>query len=596
MSDLSEEKKRILADPARVIIVNACPGSGKTKLFVEKAIQEIEMISESRQPKGIAALSFTNAATDEILNRLTVQGYSGGYPNYVGTLDSFFQRFIVQPFASVMGIICTDGINLVPADNVEAFQGCPIKQLSSRFEKWNQPGINQYNLVMQNGKNIYRTKYNYKNEDFSSNDFDIVFNFKKWWWKKAGNVTHNDVRVIAMELFKKNGTPILDTLSHRFKSILIDECQDADGIISESLAIMVKCLAFKCFLVGDPDQSIFEFGGSNTNWLKQLADDLRVKPQTLSSNYRCPQPICNVSLPLSSSGHKMNSEANAIGRLILIEHSIVDDFSSLANWQKANLPDTQCAFLCHRNAILRKAMTGRPTCCAFSNALSGLHSASYAFNVGNYSEASIIIRKLLREILTDTFDEADRYLYKAKSEKEFLECLNICYTEWKSLSLKISHVSLPLANETWEMWRLRMQNFLSIEVSIIASKINISWGHKCQKRAARGMDICSEREFISNNKCKWLNETQFLTVHKAKGLEFDSVIYFHTKPGKDDICPSLIWFSGNSEFDERKRVGYVAFTRAKKNLIVCLHKDSVAAIKAHNANFLAMFDTLHVLK
>ena len=78
--------------------VSACPGSGKTTVLLAK----LKLLADKMpfdDGAGICVLSHTNVAVDEIRNRLA--GDSDkllGYPNYVGTIQSFFDKFVTMPY------------------------------------------------------------------------------------------------------------------------------------------------------------------------------------------------------------------------------------------------------------------------------------------------------------------------------------------------------------------------------------------------------------------------------------------------------------------------------------------------------------------
>lgn len=78
--------------------VAACPGSGKTTILLAK----LKLLAD-RMPlengAGICVLSHTNVAVNEIKKRLS--GYADkllGYPNYIGTIQSFFDKFVTMPY------------------------------------------------------------------------------------------------------------------------------------------------------------------------------------------------------------------------------------------------------------------------------------------------------------------------------------------------------------------------------------------------------------------------------------------------------------------------------------------------------------------
>ena len=92
-------------DDARAVIrcwhstdVAACPGSGKTTVLLAK----LKLLADRMPFKngaGVCVLSHTNVAVDEIKNRLS--GYADrllSYPNYIGTIQSFVDRFVTLPY------------------------------------------------------------------------------------------------------------------------------------------------------------------------------------------------------------------------------------------------------------------------------------------------------------------------------------------------------------------------------------------------------------------------------------------------------------------------------------------------------------------
>lgn len=76
-------------------ILKACPGSGKTFVVAHKVVYDYKLWKEKNQ--GMAILSFTNVAKDELL--ANIQEISGlkalPYPHFVGTLDAFISQYIL---------------------------------------------------------------------------------------------------------------------------------------------------------------------------------------------------------------------------------------------------------------------------------------------------------------------------------------------------------------------------------------------------------------------------------------------------------------------------------------------------------------------
>ena len=78
--------------------VAACPGSGKTTVLLAKL-----KILADRMPldngAGICVLSHTNVAVNELKAKMSDSSEKMmGYPNYVGTIQSFIDKFVTLPY------------------------------------------------------------------------------------------------------------------------------------------------------------------------------------------------------------------------------------------------------------------------------------------------------------------------------------------------------------------------------------------------------------------------------------------------------------------------------------------------------------------
>lgn len=102
--------------------VRACPGAGKTRTLVERARH---LLSNSADRRGVAFLSFTNAAAEELEARLRGFGIlpSPLFPSFIGTFDRFLWQFLIAPFG-VEG--CSQPLRIVPDKSeweVKPFEG-----------------------------------------------------------------------------------------------------------------------------------------------------------------------------------------------------------------------------------------------------------------------------------------------------------------------------------------------------------------------------------------------------------------------------------------------------------------------------------------
>jgi DNA helicase-2/ATP-dependent DNA helicase PcrA len=83
----TQEQQNVI-DHAGTAFVTACPGAGKTRTMVERARQ---LLNHPDDRRGVAFLSFTNAAVDELEVRLRALGVLPAplFPSFIGTSDRF---------------------------------------------------------------------------------------------------------------------------------------------------------------------------------------------------------------------------------------------------------------------------------------------------------------------------------------------------------------------------------------------------------------------------------------------------------------------------------------------------------------------------
>lgn len=105
----TSEQEAVLGATDRIRLVQAGPGSGKTKVFAE--IVDRRVTAWGGRLGGLAALSFTNVARSEIENRVSTATVA---PHFIGTLDAFFLRFVIGPFGHLAGLT-KSGARLIPS-------------------------------------------------------------------------------------------------------------------------------------------------------------------------------------------------------------------------------------------------------------------------------------------------------------------------------------------------------------------------------------------------------------------------------------------------------------------------------------------------
>jgi DNA helicase-2/ATP-dependent DNA helicase PcrA len=193
----------------------AGPGAGKTTDMVTRIV---EAIPELKPNRILAAITFTNAATDSIKSRLQSQIQIP--PNvFVGTNYSFFNQFILIPFASLFGYIGDDKV----------FLEIDVKKIVDKIP---------HNKKIPAMRNKIR-----------SNVVNKLL--------KEGKVPFGQIAWISAKLMEDAN--VRGIVCNRIQFLFKDEFQDTDTVQLKIFDAIRKGKKTKLFSVGDPEQYILGF-------------------------------------------------------------------------------------------------------------------------------------------------------------------------------------------------------------------------------------------------------------------------------------------------------------------------------------------------
>lgn len=275
MISLSVNQSRLVEDDYEKSFFQACAGSGKTETVARRFIRKA---SDSSDPRGIALLSFTNAATDAMQSRINDLGVEIGSPHYLGTFDSFLWNFFVRPFRTShklpepqykpnwidFGEVAkfNDHLNL---DDID-FSKNDLKNPIKRELDW---------TCAQVKESVEHAKEYRQYLIASLNMFD-------------SERMRSGARVVLNDMTKD----LIGIVSSRFKEVIVDEVQDCnaeDLLVVEKLA---QC-GVRVILIGDLEQSIFGFRGSIQTELDKKIEEMGFKRAFLNDNFRSSPVICD---------------------------------------------------------------------------------------------------------------------------------------------------------------------------------------------------------------------------------------------------------------------------------------------------------------
>lgn len=267
-------------------VVLAPPGSGKTKLLTTR--MAFDLMTKIPEPYGAACVTLTIAATEELRRRIDALGVPGRPTIFIGTVHSFALNRIVIPFATLVGRPELAHVSIAnKAEEKTAFDAALNSVFPYRTDR----------RYVQSTIEINRKRF--ATDEAWARHSDEVREVAR----RYGDNLHERGLIDFIELielavnFVEHHRIIRKVLTARYPHLYVDEYQD----LAPGLDRLVKALCFdyrsgsELFAVGDPDQAILGFTGTQPQLLIELSQRPDVTPVPLEKNYRCGQEIIRVA-------------------------------------------------------------------------------------------------------------------------------------------------------------------------------------------------------------------------------------------------------------------------------------------------------------
>ena len=575
----TEEQQRILDSTARVRIVRAAPGSGKTWLVAEIIRRELEKWTS--KTSGIAALSFTRVAGEEIRRAL---GHDLYHPHYVGTIDAFIFRYVIRPFLR----LCYPNLGdprLLPDD---LYKWSKYGQSS----KYKVEGINVFGCVFIDEENkipvlAYRYREGQPLQRLDSVTTKKIKDIKLDIWKKLGILTHSDVAFLASRVLKHNtfGSLIRSEISRRFPFVIVDELQDTGFFLGQCISLLLNEPTVRGALVGDPDQAIYEFNGAQPDMFDRFESIKGAVVFPLSNSRRCPSEVTRVAVYLKDTGGYLSPATDKKGRAFLVRYNdMKHDVKQVIEATKMAASHKSIKVITRGSATIDK-LTERnlksvPS--LYCPTLNHMQRAVSLFRRSHQVRALEAARSALNLAVFEHEDVPDEKLLKKKINPD----------DWKTLAIEcLFDANNVSQNGTYYEWQTKVGQLLDDKIANIPF---IKWtpGKKLKPQKREGWDNpCIDYFPQLSVQGQQSLEVLVQTVHSVKGETHDVTIFIcpETKP-KD--CPSNIWWSNKDEDREEKRIAYVAMTRTQGDLIVCVSNSCYQRLVAKRPDFVSCFQTV----
>ncbi len=569
-------------------LVLAGAGSGKTRVLTERIIK---LIDDGVSPYNILAITFTNKAAKEM--RVRVQNKIGDVANsiFIGTFHSFGLRILRENYDAIG---YSSNITILDTDDT--------KSLIKRILKENSFDPADYDI-----KHIISKISSAKNDGISPLEFSKLFLnehdkviglvYEKYLklLKENNSVDFDDLLLKPVEIFKKR-KDILEKYQERFRYILVDEYQDTNSIQYE----LCKMLARKynnIFVVGDANQSIYSWRNADyRNILNFEKDYKNAHVVLLEENYRSTNTIlkaANSVIKNNNEGTKLNLWTS-IGDGEKVEYIRVEDeikessfvinkikelvsegysYSDFAVLYRTNAQSRTVEEAFVRNNIPYNIIGSY----YFYNRKEIKDLIAYLnliYNTNDSVSLERVINTPKRGIGTKTIDNIrekanmnDISLFDAidsGKELEFKKLILELIEDSKTMNLS------DLIEDVLAKTGLRREYELdkSIESDTKVENLNEfkSLAVNFEDNGIYDLSTFLENIMLVSDKGQYAeddNNVNIMTLHSAKGLEFNIVFILGMEEG---IFPHSRSFESAKELEEERRLCYVGITRAKKKL------------------------------
>ena len=575
-------------------------GSGKTRVLTYRIAYLIEEVGI--EPRHILAITFTNKAANEMKERVIqlLGDYASGallctihslcvrilrqniralnYPNNFIIMDEEDQKSLLKKIFKERQI---DQKTISVKSCISYISTCKIAGVTPE-RAFSFAG----DFIGEQKKAIAYQDYEQYKEDHFMLDFD-------------------DLLLKTVELFEKY-PEILERWQRQFQFIHVDEFQD----VSEVDYKLIKYLSGKSTLcvVGDPDQTIYSFRGSDIHFIMNFDKDFpHTKTVILDQNYRSTKTILDISnnlirknknrlekdlfteledgpKVLHYSGVDEEAEANFVCDTIeeiiqkvdgvnyhdfailyranylsrsfeqkLIQRQIdYKIFGGLKFFNRKEIKDalSYIRLMVNKDDLSFERIVNVPARGVGEKTLQKIQNKAIEYGMSNYDALSMF------------YDEMGLSSKAKKQLGEFVRCIE---------NAKSSHLSLPnvfekLLTDVGYFHMLkndqddnRIQNLMELKNSI-TNYMNTHPDTATFESYLQDIALYTSQDDVFDDEY-----VSLMSIHMAKGLEFNYVFVVGLS---EDVFPSFrsISEAGDDGMEEERRLAYVAFTRAKKRL------------------------------
>ena len=568
-------------------LVIAGAGSGKTKVLTTRIAYLIE---QGVKPWNILAITFTNKAAREMRDRLDL--LINEEPGFVGTFHSLGLR-IIRENHDILNL--TNNFTILDSDDVLSIIKKILKEKHYDPKEY-APSYIRNRISFIKNENLSRGEVEkYFNTPVEQVAFEIYDSYEELL-RNNNSVDFDDLLRLPVKLFDEH-KDILEKYQDKFKYILVDEYQDTNEVqyqFNKKLSSKYQNI----FVVGDPNQSIYAFRNANFKNILNFENDF---PNTtvipLDQNYRSTNYILdtansiiknnkerkelklkgNIGEGIKTKYIRTYDDKNEISVVIEEINKLIKEgyqYQDIGVLYRTNAQSRLVEEMFLKNNIPYKIVGAyyfyarkeiKDLLC-YLKLISNLNddvALRRVINVPKRGIGQTSIDKLEKEArdnhisMFESISDKKQLVFKNIILEIREKAKNLSLTELIDLILEKSGIKEELESEKSLEAELRLDNLMEFK--------SITSSYEEQTGSVNLEDFLSEVSLVadvSEHKSDG-NEVTLMTIHSAKGLEFDAVFIVGMEENLFPHSQSLFEDGG---LEEERRLCYVGITRAKKRL------------------------------
>ena len=587
ISTLNDRQKEAVSITQGPLLIIAGAGSGKTKVLTTKVASLI--LDENVDPENILAITFTNKAAKEMKERILDMVGLVGYKIQISTFHSFGLNILKKHYEK-LGY--SKNFTILDSDDSTTVIKNILKDMNV------DENFKSIKNAISNNKNALIDSYEY--ERFVNTDYDKlvkeVYEKYEQRLKRNNSVDFDDLLMLPIKLFQKH-PEVLNEYQEQYKYVLIDEYQDTNEA-QYKLTKMI-CSKYKNICaVGDDSQSIYSWRGSNyKNILNFEKDYPNCKTILLEQNYRSTKTIINASNDVIKNNvnrkdknlwtdneegkkieyHTAENEKDEAYYVVKEINKLIDngyDYKNIAILYRTNAQSQSM----EKELVLSNIPYKVVGSLYFYNRKEIKDLMAYLKLIYNKDDDVSLLRvinvprrkigKVSIDKLKEKANLENSSLYDAITdgkELEFKKLIEELRSKKDDMSLS-DFVDLVL-DKTGLIKELEEENSIESETRIenlkefksVAVNFEEMYGIISLEDFLSEVSLVSDVTEYQNND----NAVTLMTIHLAKGLEFENVFIIGLE---ESIFPHFNSFGNNEQLEEERRLCYVAMTRAKQRL------------------------------